>query len=93
MPQHFLAECYWANQSDAALRARTALIAAAADELRSEGRDIALLGSVLVPADEVCFWRFVGTTQAEVELVGRRCGLAFDRVTPSIDLSAPERRS
>jgi hypothetical protein len=87
--QDYLVECYWADASAAGARKCGALIEAATRDVRADGRFVALLGSVLVPADEVCFWRFRSTSIAEVEEVARRSGIAFDRVTPSIDLCVP----
>jgi hypothetical protein len=86
--QTFLIECYWAAEAEGAVRDRASQVADITRDLRDDGRVVALLGTLLIPADEVCFWRFASGSLAEVEETGRRAGLAFDRVMQSIDIAA-----
>jgi hypothetical protein len=88
--QTFLVESYWAEHSEVAVRDRANQVAAIARDLRDDGRVVTLLGTLLIPNDEVCFWRFAGGSFADVEEAGRRAGLAFDRVMPSIDIAVQD---
>ena len=90
MSQTFLVETYWAELSDVAVRARTARVAAAASELRAEGRPVTFLGSLLMPDDELCFWRFAATSLVDVERASRRAGLDVHRITRSIEIADVE---
>lgn len=83
----FLVESYWAELSDVSVRARAARIAAAAQSLRADGRPVTFLGSLLIPDDEVCFWRFAGTSLTDVEEAVRRAGLEIARIARSVDIA------
>ena len=86
MAQTFLVETYWAESNDVAVRAGVARVTAAARELRADGRSIAFLGSLLVPDDELCFWRFAATSVVEVAEVSRQAGLDVHRIARSIEI-------
>jgi hypothetical protein len=82
----YLVESYSNEQTDTAARARAAHVAAVARELREQGHAVALLGCLLVPDDEVCFWRFAGSSIAAVEAATRRAGLDVQRITRSVEI-------
>jgi hypothetical protein len=55
-------------------------IAAAADELTRQGQPVRLLRSVLVPAEETCFYLFEAGSSRAVVQAATRSGLRFERV-------------
>jgi hypothetical protein len=74
----FVAECYWPDVSDGAVRAVDARIAACA-----AGLDVRYLGSILLPEDEVVLCHFEGTADAVREVV-TRAEVPFERILESI---------
>jgi hypothetical protein len=84
----YLVECYWPDVTEAALIDGAARAEAAAHELRAAGRPVEFLGSLLIPGDEVSFWRFGSESQAGVEEASLRAGLAVNRIMECIELIA-----
>jgi hypothetical protein len=84
----YVVECYWPEDGEAALIAGAARATAAARDVRTAGRFVVFLGSVLIPGDEVCFWLFRGESLAGVEETGARTGLVVNRVVECIELIA-----
>jgi hypothetical protein len=81
----YLVECFWpgvteAEHADAAGRAE-----AVARELRSGGRAIDFLDTLLVPGDETAFFRFASSSREQVELASTRARLPFDRVIEYVE--------
>ena len=85
MPRSYVVECYWPDDGEAALIAGAARATAAAQDVRAAGRRVEFLGSLLIPGDEVCFWRFAGESLAGVEEASARAGLAVNRVVECIE--------
>jgi hypothetical protein len=46
--------------------------------------EVRYLGSTIVLADEACYCRFDGPSEAAVAEINRRAGLSFDRIVPAI---------
>jgi hypothetical protein len=84
----YLVECYWPGITEVAFADSAARAGAAARALRATGRDVEFLGSVLVPTDEVAFWRFASDTRIAVEEASFRAGLPYDRVMECVELPA-----
>ena len=84
----YLVECYWPDVSEAALIDGAARAGAAAHELRAAGRPVEFLGSLLIPGDEVSFWRFASDSLAGVEEASSRAGLAVNRIMECIEFIA-----
>ena len=82
-PRGYLAECYWPGVSADKLAAAFARAEQAAAELRGQGRPVHVLGSILVPADEVVFWLFDGQ-EADVRAVSEKAGFPFERILESL---------
>jgi hypothetical protein len=80
----FVAECYWPDASDGAVRAADERIAACA-----AGRDVRYLGSILLREDEVVLCQFEGTADAVREVV-RCAGIPFERILESTIFRAQE---
>ena len=91
----YLVECYWPGVSAEKLAAAVERAEQAADELRSQGRSLRFLGSILVPADEIVFCLFDGE-ETDVRTVSQKAGLPFERILESLriggDGRAPARR-
>jgi len=79
----YLVECYWPGVSAEKLAAAVERAEQAADELRSQGRSLRFLGSILVPADEIVFCLFDGE-EADVRAVSEKAGVPFERILESL---------
>ena len=93
VPHTYLVESYGGELSEAAVRIKADDVAAATQELQTRGRQVTFLGCLLIPDDEVCFWRFAGTSLADVARRGPRAGLDIQRIARSIDIAEPSDRS
>jgi hypothetical protein len=82
-PESYLAECYWPGVSDDALAETVARADAAALELRRQGRNVDLRGTILVRSDETVFCLFEGH-EADVRAAGELAGVTFERVLESL---------
>jgi len=90
--QTYIVECYCPGVTEDAVAESAARAGAAALDLQAQGSVIEFLGSVLVPADEVTFWRFASDTRHAVEEASDRAGLAYDRVIECVEVPADPRR-
>jgi hypothetical protein len=81
----YLVERYWPGATEVAFNDITARARSAARELQAAGRNIEYLGGLLLPGDEVAFWRFASESDAGVAEAAARAGLTFDRVVESIE--------
>jgi hypothetical protein len=88
----YLVESYWPGVTEAIHADRAERVEAAARALRATGSDIEFLGTVLIPSDEVAFWRFASATRDGVEQASSEAGLAYDRVLECVELSAAAAR-
>ncbi len=86
-PGRYLAECYWPGVSEDALAETVALADAAASELRRQGRQVDLRGTILVRSDETVFCLFEGR-EADVRAAGELAGVRFERVLESLWLGS-----
>jgi uncharacterized protein DUF4242 len=93
MRRTYLVECYWPGVTEQALNDARQRAEVAAGELRSAGRDVTLLCSVLVPSDEVAFCLFAGESRDGVEEASRRAELPFERVTECVTRSNRSERT
>jgi hypothetical protein len=86
LTRSFLVECYWPGVSEEALVRTARRAREAASELRRQGGDVNLLGSILVPADETVFCLFEGC-EADVRAASEQAGVPFERVLESLHVS------
>jgi hypothetical protein len=84
----YVVESYWPDQGETALKAVAARVTAGAQDARAAGRLVEFLGGLLIPGDEVCFWRFAAESPAGVEEATARAGLAINRVMECIEFVA-----
>jgi len=73
--------------TDTAFAGKAAEAEAVTLGLQAAGHILEFLGCVLVPTDEVAFWRFESESRSSVEEASARAGLAYDRVVESVELS------
>lgn len=91
MSDRYLVERYWPGVNRDQLAVAASHIRTAALEFAAGGRDVRVLSSVLIPADEVVLSLFEAASEADVIEVNRRSGVPFDRVQP-VELYWPELR-
>lgn len=75
----YLVECYWPGVTGELARTAEVRAREVSADLRSSGREVAFLGSVVVPADETVFCFFEGC-EADVRAASERARLPFERV-------------
>lgn len=83
--RRFLVEAYAPRDTRVGLTQAVAQVRQVAREMTRGGVRVRHLRSILVPEDETCFHLFESLSLEAVEEVGRRAGLAFDRVTEAIE--------
>lgn len=81
----FLVEAYQPRGRNKSLAEIERRARAAAAELSISGTAVRYLRSIYVPADETCFHFIEAASLEAVEEVGRRAGLAFDRITEAVE--------
>jgi hypothetical protein len=79
----YLVECYWPGSSNEKVADTEKRLRAEVSSLRSQGRDVAFLGSIFVPADESLFCMFDGV-EADVRTASELAGVPFGRVLESL---------
>jgi hypothetical protein len=84
----YLVESYWPGVTEKAYTDGATRAEAVARRLRASGLDVEFLGGVLVPGDEVAFWRFAAASAAGVAEASSQAGLAYDRVLECVELTA-----
>ena len=84
MPE-FLAETYAPRlapgPADAAL---------AADQASQPGGPVRLLGAILVPDEETCFWLYQAPSAGAVRAAMTAAGLRPDRINPAVSVRPPD---
>ena len=79
-PIEFLVEHYLPGATQAELRAASSRLADAAVDLALAGEPVRYLGSTIVPAEESCFSRVEGGSEAAVRRALERAEVAYARV-------------
>jgi hypothetical protein len=82
-PRSFLVECYWPGVTEQQLGRSVSQARTAAERLRQHGRDVRLVSSILIPADETVFWLFDGD-EADVRAATEQAGFGVERILPSV---------
>jgi hypothetical protein len=78
--ERYLVERYWPGVDRDQLISAVARLGTAVRELAVRGREVRVLSSVFIPADEVVLSLFEAATEDDVVEVNRRSGVPFDRV-------------
>ena len=81
----YLVECYWPGVSHEKLTDAVGRIAEAVSGLRSQGRELMFLHTILVPADETVFWLF-GGSEPDVREATMRARVPYERVLESMQV-------
>jgi len=79
-PNLFLAERYWPGATSEEFAATERRIRAAIQELTRSGSVVRLLASTFIPGEESVLQLFEASGRDVLVEVGRRSGLAFDRI-------------
>ena len=82
----FLVERYWPDVDVDELRRALPRLESAVTAMRSEGRQVAYLGSILMPIDQVVFILVAATDEREIRQLNERAGLPVDRIATAIAL-------
>jgi hypothetical protein len=87
----FLVEAYVSRAAAAVATAGAEDVSQAAEQLTREGTPVRFLRSILVPADETCFYLYRAQSAEAVREAATRAGLRFDRVSEVVvsDRAAP----
>ena len=88
----FLAERYRVGTSQATARRECEAARVAAIELSKQGRPVTLIGSFLVPGDEMVFSLFVSASPDAVAAVGERTDQPYDRISEGVPVTPPRAR-
>ena len=81
--RRYLAECYWPGVREETLAEKVARADAAVSQLRRQGHQIELRGTILVRTDETVFCLFDGQ-ESDVRTAGELAGLPFERILESL---------
>jgi hypothetical protein len=91
MTATYIAECFWPGVTDELVEDAGLRASRAVAELRSEGKPISYVGSILVPEDEVVFFQFEGPSADIVREASGRAELPIERVVESVQGTSGER--
>ena len=83
----FLVERYWPDVDVDELRRVLPRLESAATVMRSEGRQVDYIGSILMPVDQVVFTLVAATDEREIRQLNERAGLPVDRIAKAIALA------
>jgi len=78
-----MVECYWPDVTDEKAEAVAARARSSADALTREGSPVRYMGSILMPADDVVFYLFEGSSADAVREASERAEIPFERVVLS----------
>jgi hypothetical protein len=79
----YLVECYWPGVGERKLGEALRRMRAAMADVRRQGRQVDLVGTILVPTDETVFCVFDGLEE-DVRSVSTQAGVPFERVLESV---------
>jgi hypothetical protein len=79
----FLAECYWPGVREQTLSDTLARAERAVADLRRQGRDVDLRGTILISGDETVFCLFTGD-EVDVRAAGELAGVPFERILETV---------
>ena len=83
MPR-YLAETFLPRGAAGDRRARNRATRTAAEALTRDGTTVRFAGSIYVPEDEICFYRFDAPSVGDVERIAERAGLRLLRVVVTL---------
>jgi hypothetical protein len=80
----YLVECFWPGATREVIKPALERLRDSARARCREGFNVAFVGSLLVPADEVVFFQFTAASEHDVIRTARAASLPFDRVSQSL---------
>lgn len=86
--REFLVESYVPRSTPDGLRSELDRARRAVDAVRLEGREIELLRTIFVPADETCFFVYRAATSDDVREAAGRAGLPTANVVEAVTRAA-----
>jgi hypothetical protein len=86
----YAAKCYWPEITQNELQDVGLRAASGAETSRSRGNEIAYLGSIMFPADDLVLFLFEASSPAAVQHKSDLAGIPCERVMPAVWL-APSR--
>jgi hypothetical protein len=89
MPE-FLAETYAPHGDGAPAAPGAAGAALAADQASGPGGPVRLLGAILVPDEEICFWLYQAPSAGAVRAAMTAARLRPERITPAVSIRPPD---
>ena len=89
MPE-FLAETYAPRDAPGPAAPGTAGAALGADQASGPGAPVRLLGVILVPDEETCFWLYQAPSAGAVRAAMTAAGLRPERITPAVWIRPPD---
>src|SRR5215472_11704392 len=89
MPE-FLAETYAPRDAPGPAAPGAAGAAPGADQDSGPGGPVRLLGAVLVPDEETCFWLYQAPSAGAVRAAMTAAGLRPERITPAVSIRPPD---
>ena len=85
----FLVERYWPDVDVDELRRALPRLESAVTAMRSEGRQVEYIGSILMPIDQVVFTLVAAADEREISELNERAALPVDRIAKAIALLGP----
>jgi hypothetical protein len=86
MTRTYLVERYWPGIDEVQLRGLLPALDREASAMREEGKAVAHVGSILMPADQVVFTLIAAVSEAAVRELNERVHMPIDRVAEAIQL-------
>jgi Protein of unknown function (DUF4242) len=84
----FMAECFWPDMSEAKVQAAGTRAEHTARAASRDGAAVRYLGAILIPADEVAFCLFEGSSAQLVREISERAEIPFERILETVRLDA-----
>jgi Protein of unknown function (DUF4242) len=85
----YLAECLWPGVTEGELGKLDVQAQVAAS---GTGGEVRYLGSILMPDDEVVFFRFSAPSAGAVHAVAENAGIPYERIVESVPRPGPDER-
>jgi hypothetical protein len=82
----YMAECFWPDVHREMVERAAQRIRQSIAGRTSGGAEVKLIGTILLPVDEVVFYVFSGDSAASVGEACQRAQVAFERVVEAIEL-------
>jgi hypothetical protein len=89
--REFLIESYVSGKTASAAVLRIDDVARTAGQLSQQGTEVRFLRAIFIPEEETCFYLYESSSGEAVREAATRAGLAFERMTEAVSITAPAR--